>query len=336
MSRRRYAISILMVSLIFALTLWTLRKFRFSEIVYTVDTPNKAFAVTSFIFLCCLLIAFSKSLPRLKNRWHRLNKLFVSMVSAAGLAVAMITYFDLFQQQTLVSNGNLVEASRPSVLVRDNPFRDQSSEFVQIKRSSQSPDQLFDEYAEFLGNGDFESDTELSHMAMLLVSGTFVYGNQYPNQTKVGCAIQNEERGMSQDGEPLVADSRNILETWSTTSIGCCTDYAFLLSGVLDALGIENRFVTMPGHIANEAYVDGKWWYLDATSLLAVSARVHEITNESKIFVYAPTYSDEENARLVQLDFQNDMMNSFYGNPTRIASDSNYKSGINTDVLFTY
>jgi hypothetical protein len=89
------------------------------------------------------------------------------------------------------------------------------------------------------------------------VSGLYEFGNREAHD-QVGCVGQNELIS----GEPVrpALTEAEILES----RIGCCTDFARALKALLDRAGLENRVVVLPGHVFNEAKVDGIWRALDA------------------------------------------------------------------------
>ncbi|PJD97386.1 MAG: hypothetical protein CK426_08065 [Legionella sp.] len=94
---------------------------------------------------------------------------------------------------------------------------------------------------------------------MNLVSNMWGYGNKIAIN-KSGC-VENNEDTLFQTiiVEPL------IIKHYLKTKIGCCIDSARFLSFLLERAQIKNRLVLNPGHIFNEAFIDGKWMAFDAT-----------------------------------------------------------------------
>ncbi|HYD57330.1 MAG TPA: hypothetical protein VEB41_10530 [Burkholderiales bacterium] len=99
---------------------------------------------------------------------------------------------------------------------------------------------------------------------MLFASTLWAYGN---TDEGIGCIGQNKNNNW----RPEPAD----FEAVRRTAIGCCNDFAYMLSFLLSRQGFENRYVLLPGHIFNEAKIDGRWSALDANTNLFTTAPWH-------------------------------------------------------------
>lgn len=89
------------------------------------------------------------------------------------------------------------------------------------------------------------------------------YGN--PSKvTQVGCVFKNEDHpdGIFDPNEPL--DKH--IPAMINSRIGCCIDHTNVLHMLLTKAGINNRIMLNPGHVFNEAFIEGKWQAFDATT----------------------------------------------------------------------
>ena len=116
---------------------------------------------------------------------------------------------------------------------------------------------------------------------MNLVSHLWGYGN-VKNPDKPGCVLHNEETEFEIVNDPTI-------QTYLKSDIGCCTDYAHVLNILLDRCGIENRQVSVKGHIFNEVRLKGDesnrdgWVTLDAnTNMLFEGSWASIQSRESK------------------------------------------------------
>ena len=109
---------------------------------------------------------------------------------------------------------------------------------------------------------------------MNLVSSMWGYGNVHAID-KPGCVLINENTNNELISEELRAD----IMTYIKTDIGCCRDSAYVLNLLLTKAGIKNRFMANPGHIFNEAYIDGAWMAFDATTNIWWHSSWEEIQN---------------------------------------------------------
>lgn len=92
---------------------------------------------------------------------------------------------------------------------------------------------------------------------MLFTSTLWAFGNAGRDDLP-GCIPQNEDNEWKTQAPTL--------EVVKRARIGCCTDYAQALSFLLSRHGFENRTVAIPGHVFNEALIDGRWQALDANT----------------------------------------------------------------------
>ncbi len=98
---------------------------------------------------------------------------------------------------------------------------------------------------------------------MLFTSTLWAYGNAN-NPVKEGCINSNENNNWQYE--------KPTLQVVKQAHIGCCTDYAFTLSLILSKHGFENRYVTIPGHVFNEAKINGQWSVLDANTNVFINS----------------------------------------------------------------
>ena len=80
---------------------------------------------------------------------------------------------------------------------------------------------------------------------------------------EAGCVFQNENHPNT-----AMKSDRSVehnVAFYINSEIGCCQDYARMLQFLLNKAKIKNRLVLNPGHILNEAYIQGKWMAFDAT-----------------------------------------------------------------------
>ena len=103
---------------------------------------------------------------------------------------------------------------------------------------------------------------------MNFVSGLWAYGNQVAVD-KTGGALSNEANNWQ--------ESTPSLQAYLASEIGCCSDYAYLLKSLLDHEGIENRLTTIPGHVFNEAKLNGRWCMLDPTTNIFLETTWEEL-----------------------------------------------------------
>jgi hypothetical protein len=98
---------------------------------------------------------------------------------------------------------------------------------------------------------------------MNFVSGLWSFGNR-THVDEPGCAACNEENHWSRQSQAPC------LQTYLSSNIGCCVDYAYLLKSLLDHEGISNRLIRIAGHCFNEAHLAGRLRILDASINLYV------------------------------------------------------------------
>jgi hypothetical protein len=95
---------------------------------------------------------------------------------------------------------------------------------------------------------------------MNMVSAMWGFGNRINNE-KIGCVRSNENNHW----ETIPIEKINV-RTYIESEIGCCSDSAYLLSYLLEQAHIKQRLIRFPGHVLNEAYLENRWYTLDAHS----------------------------------------------------------------------
>ncbi|HYK75086.1 MAG TPA: hypothetical protein VEV44_18475 [Pseudoneobacillus sp.] len=110
----------------------------------------------------------------------------------------------------------------------------------------------------------------------VLISTLFAYGNPIPYSDSVGCLSQNYKSKKTSNNGGGNYDFQLLKEN----RIGCCTDYAYIMSKFLNFYKYKNRYVLISGHILNEFQVDGKWYMVDAnTGILATKSFTSDKSN---------------------------------------------------------
>jgi hypothetical protein len=133
---------------------------------------------------------------------------------------------------------------------------------------------------DLLGQGLTESEAWAASL-MLFTSTLWAFGNRN-HPEKPGCISSNEDNNW-QFQQPT-------FEAVKAARIGCCTDYAHALAFILSRNGVENRYVAIPGHLFNEAKIDGKWYVLDANTNVIVNSAWNDIVADPgrvRIHVFA-------------------------------------------------
>lgn len=103
--------------------------------------------------------------------------------------------------------------------------------------------------------------------AMNIVSGFYVFG--HPDPARPGCVLQASEG-------PIVTP-----RDYLSSRIGCCLDFSCVLAAVLDALGVENRAVSIRrDHVFNEVTADGRTFTLDPSINTLYSRAYAEVLAE--------------------------------------------------------
>ena len=109
------------------------------------------------------------------------------------------------------------------------------------------------------------SDPDLLVTLYIMNITAHMWGLGNPHKIKeVGCVFKNEDHpgGIFNPEEPI---SKHIA-AMVASRIGCCTDHANMMNMLLTKAGIKNRFMLNPGHVFNEAFIQGKWQAFDATT----------------------------------------------------------------------
>ena len=121
--------------------------------------------------------------------------------------------------------------------------------------------------ADLLAEGLSENEARAASM-MLFTSTLWAFGNARQPE-KPGCIPANEDNDWQYQ--------KPTLQVVKLARIGCCQDYARALSFILSKNGFENRYVAIPGHVFNEARIDGKWYVLDANTNVFMNAAWNDI-----------------------------------------------------------
>jgi hypothetical protein len=160
------------------------------------------------------------------------------------------------------SRADIFEHSLPGdlALFSDGFDKTRLRSFSELARAA---DRYHRRWVEDLRRQGFSAGEAKAISLMLFTSTLWAYGNEVHTK-KPGCITINEDNGWHRD-EPT-------LQVFKRARIGCCTDYAHALSLVLSKNGIENRYVLVPGHIFNEALIDGKWGVLDANTNMYIAS----------------------------------------------------------------
>jgi hypothetical protein len=111
---------------------------------------------------------------------------------------------------------------------------------------------------------------------MNMVSAMWGFGNKI-NKEKKGCVRCNENNNW----QTVPVEKINV-RTFIDSDIGCCSDSAYLLGYLLDKANIKQRVILFPGHVLNEAYLEDKWYTLDAYSNMMFHSQWQDIQNYDK------------------------------------------------------
>jgi hypothetical protein len=111
---------------------------------------------------------------------------------------------------------------------------------------------------------------------MNMVSAMWGFGNRV-NKEKIGCVRYNENNNWE-----TVPEEKMNVRTYIESDIGCCSDSAYLLSYLLDQANIKQRLIRFPGHVLNEAYLEDRWYTLDAHTNMMFHSPWKDIQNYDK------------------------------------------------------
>jgi hypothetical protein len=157
--------------------------------------------------------------------------------------------------------------------------------------------------ADLLATGLKEGEARAASM-MLFTSTLWAHGNARQPRRE-GCIAVNEENNWQHQ--------RPTLEVVKAARIGCCVDYAHALSLILSKNGIENRYLSIPGHIFNEARIDGKWYVLDAnTNVIIDSAWNEALDDPDEVTIHVFPHPGSQSGKLRRESlaaFQNYLVN---------------------------
>lgn len=110
---------------------------------------------------------------------------------------------------------------------------------------------------------------ELNQVASIsvLVSTLFAYGNPIPYADSIGCLTQN----YAQKNIAARGGKNHDFLLLKANRIGCCTDYAYIMSKFLTSYKFKNRYTVISGHVFNEFKIDGSWYIIDANTGIMVT-----------------------------------------------------------------
>lgn len=178
---------------------------------------------------------------------------------------------------------SMIVEARARVSPHDNPLHEAKSRLRAIKRASQTPAELWAGLRPYAENyRQFGDRRDLAIGAMLAVGALYDYGNPTPNDNRPGCVSINE----TTDFKAIPALTHRIM---METEIGCCTDFALLLSAFLSDLSFETEVLMNASHQAVRFRNEGEWHYLDANALIFVGSYFGD--GPKKIHYYTP-FSD--------------------------------------------
>lgn len=148
-----------------------------------------------------------------------------------------------------------------SVISENNPLLDRKDLIRTMKRTSADVTALWARLTrETAASLPFATDKDKAVAAMLFVGAFFDYGNPPPDDLVGGCASDVTGGG----SRPLT------FAVHSSTNIGCCTDFALMLTSFLSYLGLKAQVLHGPSHQAVRVVIDGEWAYIDSNSLLFI------------------------------------------------------------------
>jgi hypothetical protein len=187
------------------------------------------------------------------------------------------------------SRADIVKHSLPGdlALFVDGYDKTRLRSFSELARAA---DRYHRRWLEDLRGQGFSAGEARAISLMLFTSTLWAYGNEIHTR-KPGCMTVNEDNAWQRD-EPT-------FEVFRRSRIGCCTDYAHALSLILSKSGIENRYVHVPGHIFNEARIDGRWGVLDAnTNMYIASSWTDAIAARNGVQAHVFPHPGQESGRL--------------------------------------
>jgi len=109
-----------------------------------------------------------------------------------------------------------------------------------------------------------------------MISAMWGFGNKI-NKEKKGCVRFNENTNWQ-----TIPEEKITVRTFIESEIGCCSDSAYLLGYLLDKADIKQRVIRFPGHVLNEAYLEDRWYTLDAYTNMMFQSRWQDIQNYDK------------------------------------------------------
>ncbi len=227
---------------------------------------ERIFASLSVCFLICSIALYVNDLRR-KRLWIRsllLVSLAVTFLGSVGMASAVRRYssylrgsdpaFHVFEGIKIEEYPDLDYGrifSKKSLKARKFTSFADLSEFAEKRFSKIRP--------ELESAWGTENEGYLKAFFYLnFVSALWGYGNRISPQN-TGCVLSNENTNFE-----LIPEEEITVRTYIESDVGCCTDYAYMLHFLLGQAHFEARLVELPGHVLNEAKVNGRWMALDA------------------------------------------------------------------------
>lgn len=142
------------------------------------------------------------------------------------------------------------------------------------------------------------SPGEAKAVGLMLFASTLWASGNAQHADKPGCIPTNEDNGWHLQ--------RPTLEVVKRTAIGCCTDYAQVLSLLLAGNGFENRYAIIPGHVVNEAKIDGRWRVLDANTNVFANVGWNEAARRQQgVAVHYFPHPGTMNGKLYRANLEN-------------------------------
>lgn len=115
-----------------------------------------------------------------------------------------------------------------------------------------------------------------------------------------GC-VQVNELIPEDDADCIYPDGKQPPIFWKTavgmsdylnSTIGCCTDHAFLTKTLLEEAGFESRRVLIPWHWLTEVFMGSSWNTIDATGGLMINTSTESMVDGMyrKVYMFITPY----------------------------------------------
>lgn len=197
-----------------------------------------------------------------------------ALTSQVQIATNQLSKFRMPSQTMLAETGFKRHAL-------NNPFLDRKDEIRQIKKTATDIQSLFASLEPVARSFHRWGDKrDLAVGAMLIVATFYDYGNPIPNDAHAGCVSINQNTAFESIGELTFRAQMD-------SDIGCCTDFAMLLSTFLDYLGLDSNILLSEAHQTTQVKVNDKWHFIDANSLIFID---NYFENEPKELFYFTPY----------------------------------------------